>query len=276
MGSLQVLEQAIGTDRDYQLVLSDDAGNLATGYLSSDPVTCAVWPGDAVAPLATPTVVWTTAPTTLKLTIAATDIAALEVQPYPIRVMIAHGGRSILAWKGWLDLSASPGAGVALPVYAPFGRMLDYAGSWFKKLLLETSEAGFANERSRARTYLEAVILARYRPRQFGYHVDLSYGVSYLWYGDAPDPMLKGFLALNNLIVTPKVIEIVSRLAIAYVCLGDIGNAGQANPYLENGRENWAIAQGLIKGYVAEIDINGDGYTDIAINCGVVNTRSIY
>jgi hypothetical protein len=276
MAVQQVLELEQGARGVWTITLSDSQGGSPSGLSGADSVSAAIWNGDDGAVLATPTCVWATAPTSLTLTITSTDTASLTAQPYPIRAYITHSGQVIPAWRGWLDLRSTPGSATAKPTYSTFSDMCLYAGDWIRKVMIETSESGFQTERARARTRLEEVILARYRPSAFMYRADLSlggYGTNFA--PEAPNPWLKTQLAANYLIVTNKVIEICSRLAIYYACTQSLGTPGKDNVYEAEGMRQKAEASRLFKSYVAEIDINSDGLPDLTINCGVLNVRSL-
>jgi hypothetical protein len=258
--------------------ITDGNGVQVTTFSGSDVPTAKIWPGDSEAAIDTPTVTWiqTAAPASLNLTITPTDTAALEVQPYPIEAWVAHSGQNLLVWRGWLDVSASSGSAAAPAVYSTFGDMLDVAGDWIKDLLFRSGTAGFLRQRARARSYLEDVLLARYRPQQLGYRPDISLGYGWWTLPEAPNQVLRGYLASNYLIVTAKVREICSHLALSYACRRDLGNAGDGNPYLARAGYHWRRAHQLIAGYVAEVDINADGIADVTINCGNLNMRAVW
>jgi hypothetical protein len=273
----QILECRRGVDRDFLITLYDALDNPVTSYTLADAPSAAVWPGDAEAPLATPTVAWVD-PTvgTLKLTIAAADTASLEVQPYPLIVKIAHAGRAFEAWTGWLDVLQGPGSAASTPVYCTYADMVRYCGPWLNQLMVERSTSGFVDERGRARSKLEEVLLARWRPRQLGRRIDLLQGYGWFANVDAPDNQLIGYLAANQLIVRPKTVEICARYAAYLACAQDIGVGDKANPYAVRARCELGAWNALLSTYIGEIDLNADGIADLTIPCSVINTRDAY
>jgi hypothetical protein len=256
----------------------DGSGADVTTFTAADIPTASLWLGDSEAAAATPSATWiqTAAPASIRLAVTPADASnpALAVQPYPLEVWVAHAGAQLLAWEGWLDvLPASGGTAAALPVYGSFLDMLDVAGPWIKDLLFAGGSAGFVRQRARARSRLDEIILARWRPRQLGTRLDLSLGLGGFWLPEAQNPTLAGYLAANYLIVRPRTAEIVSHLAVAYAARRNVAADGK---YMEKYQYHWSEANRLIAGYVAEIDVNGDGLADFTVNLGHINMRSVY
>jgi hypothetical protein len=269
--------QRQGTDRDYGVTVFDATEAAVTEFTGSEPLTALIWPGDQEAPAATLSAVWTDAATgSITLTVAASAIASLAVQPWPIVITVLYEGRTFEVWRGWLDVLAGVGAEAAIPVYGSFADMILYSGDWVKQLLTVDSTSGFAVQRGRARSRLEEIILARWRPWVPGMHRDLLDGIGWYTLPEAPDPCLMAYLAAGDLIIRPKTLEIVARLAVGYACEQPMGALDGSNPYYMRGQIERVRAEALIATYAAELDINGDGLADFVINCGVINTRRVY
>ena len=261
------LEQAKGTDRDYTITLMDDQGNVATGFSAADSLTATIWSGGTSSSLVSPSAVWIDASAgTIKLTVSASNLSSLDPQPYPIRLSITHGGRTILGWQGWLNVVGTPGSSADLPVYCSYRDMLDFSGEWLNRLMTQSSYSGFQRERARARETLDGWILARYRPRQFFGATPLT--VSLQPWTEGPDPTIKGYLDSNYLIVSNRVKRITAYLALHYVCSGQ-----HEEDYARLAALYARKATSEAAGYVAEIDTNADGYPEYSIAFGTYSTR---
>lgn len=271
----QTLELPRGVDRDYQLQLNDPTTGLplTSVYAGSETLSAVIWDGADGPAVATPSATWISGPLgTIKLTLAAANTASLDVQPWPIRVSIATGGRTFPAWEGWLDLQPSPGSGSTLKSYCSFADMLQYGGQWVKQLLTTANRAGFLEERNRARTKLDEWILANWRPA-------VSYSTRTGPWGwsstESPNKTLKAHLDADKLIVTEKAREITARLALGFACEAKLDPSEAADPWARQARYQFRKASALAVTYVAEVDTNGDGYPEYAINLGKINTRTM-
>ena len=261
------LEQAKGTDRDYTITLMDDQGNVATGFSAADSLTATIWSGGTSSSLVSPSAVWIDASAgTIKLTVSASNLSSLDPQPYPIRLSITHGGRTILGWQGWINVVGAPGSTADLPVYCSYRDMLDFAGEWLNRLMTQSSYSGFQRERARARETLDGWILARYRPRQVLGATPLT--VSLQPWGEGPDRTLKGYLASDYLIQTNRLKQLAANLALHYVCAGqhEEDYARLASLYSRR-------ALSLAGGYIAEIDTNADGFPEVTVPLGAYSIR---
>lgn len=271
----EMISMPRGADRDYQIQLNDPVSGLPlTGQFSSgDTLAAVIWEGGDSAALATPSVSWISATAgTIKLTFAASDTSSLAIQPYPVRVTVTHGSRSLPAWQGWLDLTDSPGSSATLPVYCSFADMISYGGQWVKELITTTDRAGFLVERNRARTTLDEWILANYRSQR-PYANYLGVG-PWMWSGlDSPNQTIKDYLDADKLKLTPKVIEIAARLALSYACDCKLDMTAASDPWAAQARYQLRIAQNKALSLVAEIDTNDDGYPEYTVNLGAINTR---
>jgi len=271
----QMLELPRGVDRDYQLQLIDPTTGLAlvSVYAGTETLSAVIWDGADGPAVASPSATWISGPLgTIKLTLAAADTATLDVQPWPIRVSIAAGGRTFPAWEGWLDLQPSPGSGATLKSYCTFADMLQYGGQWLKQLLTTANRAGFLEERARARSKLDEWILANYRPA-------VAYSTRTGPWGwsspESPNATVKGYLDADKLIVTDKAREICARLALHFACEAKLDQSEASDPWARQAAYQLRAASALAVTYVAEIDTNADGYPEVAVNLGKVNTRSL-
>lgn len=263
-----ILSVVKGTRREFTLSILDTDGNPVTSFTSAATPSASIWSGGSTSSLATPLVEWID-PTagTLRLTLFSTDLSALDVQPYPIRVTLLHSGYTLEVWRGWIDVQPEPGASTVLPTYCDFRHLVDYGGEWVKRLVVTSSYSGFQRERARARSTLDDWILARWRPDYALSVFDLTvYGS--LGALEGPDKTIRDYLDANNLIVTDKVREITARLALSYVC-----ETANEDDMRARGVAHYRRASAIAKTYVAQLDTNADGAADISIPLGIINTR---
>lgn len=262
-----VLDQAKGTDRDYLLTLLDDQGVAATGFSAADTISATIWNGGDTASLVTPTCVWVDAGVpSIKLTISAANLSGLDAQPYPIRVTVTHSSRVILVWQGWIQVRATAASATNVPTYCSFRDMLDMSGEWLNRLAMESTYSGFRRERGRARETLDNWILARFRVNQGDVYDLATYSAGSF---EGPDPTIKSYLTADYLILTSRVKQITALLALHYVCQGQHEEDYETKA-VQFGRRALALAWG----YVAEIDTNADGVSEITIPLGTINTRT--
>lgn len=271
----EVLEHIKGTYREHQLSLKNSEGDAITSYTSSFTPSAAIWNGDETASVASPTLEWISAAAgTLKLILVPANTSSLTVQPYPIRCYLTRPSDShpIEIWRGWLDLKHVPGAVATLKTYASYEDMQRFVGPWLKTAMYDGQQAGFTEDRNRARKWLDAAILARYRPF---YSTRGSSLLSLGVWQETPgvDPTLKTYLDADKLLVRDRVVEIVSRKAIMYVCERMIAAGKTDNPYAYIRSLQQTELEGLLSGFVAEIDTNADGTADILIPFNVISFR---
>lgn len=257
-----------GIRAEFQLALLDESGTPVAAFTGSDTLTVQIWGGGDGAALATPTATWISAPAgTILLVFTAANLSALEVQPYPVRVTVTSGASTYLAWQGWIDVKPAPASGTEPTTYSTFRDMLDYSGEWLKRLAMGSTYSGFARERHRARSTLDDWILAhpiRDNRGRWALDVYSSQGP-----GPGPDPTIKGYLDDDYLIVTDKVREICSRLAIAFVCADQ-----NDDEYRSRAAAQYRHAVSLALGYVAQIDTDADGIAEIQIPLGTISMRN--
>lgn len=101
-----------GTSRDFPLQAYNKDGTPATTFLSSDTLTCSVWPGDGQATVLTPAIAWTDAAAgEFTISFDDTDTAAIAPSRYRIRATASRGGRSasLLPTGSTLEIIDVPG-----------------------------------------------------------------------------------------------------------------------------------------------------------------------
>lgn len=285
--SANVLEVISGATLSRVITLLDENNQPVTTYSADAALVCEAWSGDnqdtafvlgsqwldpasgtlIVSATAAQTTAWPNTFYRLLLTITEADIVKkglvgfLRIQPAPV------------------DRTA------AIPVYCTFDDVLRYA-PWIMDLVTTdpSMQSDLAEQRGRARSWLDEVILQRDRPND-----RYLWGVSptspyfsprwgYGLYGDIiGNPWLRDQLAADKLIVRPQVVELTAKKTIAYVCEPQLGKAGgeDGTPYQTLARRYHASAGALLSGLVAEIDLSNpkDGIADYWVRCGVISAR---
>ena len=209
--------------------IDDPSGSAVATFTASDTPSAQLWDGDATATIATPPASWQADPAAnppvVVLAFAGSTTAALEVQPYPLQVWIAHSGGNLLAWEGWLDVLAGAGHGDGrhglwlFRRHAPGRRRVGEGPALHLGHGRVRPGAGPGPElpgRRPARAVRTAGPAAG--------RVDISLGLGWYALPEAPSAILRGYLAAGGLIVTDKVREIVSHLAVAYACRRDVAS----------------------------------------------------
>lgn len=284
----QWIEQPLGSNRLYRAALVDPTSGqpIAAGtYSPGDAVSAVVWDGADGPILASPAATWDTSDClAIDFLVAATDLAPLEAQPYPIRLLVGSGSTLASVWDGWIDVLMRPGSGAAVPVYGSYQDILRYCGSRVAQFLTADQRAGFLTERGEAREWLDAAILAHYRPKFTSYYgVGMAYtygtgslfplGIGSLGYRTppiGPDPDLKAALDSGGLDVTPRVREIVARYAGSLI-LGRQTSAEWQNAALAERMRADSLAGSL----VAQVSTQGPNSKDFAINLSVFDGRDM-
>jgi hypothetical protein len=275
LGQGDTISQARGTTRRYRVPLVDpaDATPLQGVFDDATAIRLFVWAGGSGPTLATPSVFWEDAPGGIaSFDVTPDDLASLELQPYPIRIEVDRGGFWQEAWDGWLDVVAEPATAPAPYVPGTYQEMVDKGGLAVRQLLTADEGAGFLRPRLEAWQYLRQVILARYRP--YGGNRGSAAYSGFLpgYWGsiDAPNPIIAGYLDSGKLLVTDQVREILARKALAILFDRQLDDQ-----WSKRARREHARADLLIQSLAAGIDLTGNGFSDITINCGIFNTRDI-
>jgi hypothetical protein len=265
----QLLEQRQDETVDWQVTLRREDGT-DPDYAGDEPFTATIWAGDDLASAASPTVTWITAPATVNVRV---DTSAIGPGDYQLRVTDANNDVDV----GWFRLRVLPAPGVATasPTYCSFDDLLTHA-PWILDVQAESDQAGFAEQRARAREWLDSVLQAHYDPGSPGYSSADSLLVFGYW-----DPGAQGYstwlrdqLDADNLVVDRRVKDCVAKYAISLVLqsnptfkVGDYSAWDAADSYRRQ-----AIAE--VSTLVAGIDMDDDGDAEFWIDCnGVVARR---
>lgn len=284
--TIETLTADQGEVKEYDVSILDGNDQLVT-YLGTEPLTLLVWAGDDQVPLdlVDSWAAWVGGPTsTVRIRFGVADTTSWDPGTYSGRLRIQDGADLVGAYSFRLALSAQPGIAVAGKTYCSLDDMRRIA-RWIEDLQDASDRAGFAEQRELARAWLDDAILAAYRPdlrwtgstpndphfspTRFGYGL----------YGDLPpDKWLRNQLDNDYLIVYPWVKEATARYAVAMVCESLLGEGGRRTSYQDVGSYNRNMANHLLEGRVAEIDLPNavgfrDGWPEIWVRLGTKSTR---
>lgn len=230
-------------------------GRAVTGYAGNEAVSGVVWAGDDRAQLFAPTVAWVGGSTT-DVNVSGTTLNT-DVEPGSYPLEITAGSESFFA--GWLVVSARPAAATAPKDYCSLDHLYLYGGAWLRSLQTKNDQAGFAEQRGRARSIIDDWILDRIC-------VGLPIGSDDY---AAQRETWKGYLDANGLRIggayPDKIIEVAARLALAMVLDGQLGEKSPT-AYQDQADKQRAMALDLWRSSVIQIDTNADGTADRAIS----------
>jgi hypothetical protein len=238
---MRIRKHVLGTSRVYRMSIRNDAGTTVKTYTEANDLSAAIWRGDDTAIIAEPELTWRDpAQGTVLLRIDRDDIEGLEPGLYPVRLNVTDEDDDPKCWaEFYLDLKAAPGTAVPRKVYGTFDQM----AVWYPRvvgLLAETDQTGAAEQRARARDWIDR------------------------WIEDHPDGRtradVRALLADDQLVVTSLVSEIAAKKALAIVLNGQVTSdppavaGGRQSAHEPGAKEFEAEANALIRTLVAELD----------------------
>ena len=286
--TLQVVQ---GTARHWQLQIFNRVPNAppwsATNpspFQASDVLAATLWAGQSQASILTLAPTWLDVVSgTYTLPMSAAQSAALVPSMYAGLVTVARGSQDPASVSRLrVEVVSAAGATVAGSVYCTFEQLVNYAG-WIQDLQDENDLAGFLGQRVRARSWLDDILVSRYKygafPPMLG---QPGFGPFFMGMGGVdpfPSKWFRDTLSANTgvggtpaLICYDQVIEIVCCRSIYLICRDEISRR-EDNPYIKLGLGFGKVADNMVKTLRAEVDINGDGYADYVVNCGATSLR---
>lgn len=262
----------------FDLVDSNTGQPLTNVYTGTETLQASLWAGRSGATLATPAAAWLSGPNgQIQVTVAPADLAALAPGLYRLQVLINPATDAVPAVDCLLIVADAPGSDPARPVYGDVKDLLDRA-PWLNRVGGEEDLADFAAERAAARSEIDGIILNRYKALRWAPQIGQPGFGSWMdraRYLDQPlSPWLRQQLQANLLMQTDELKRLAALKALAIACLGQIGADDKADATWLRRAEvyEWQF-QNSIKTYRAEIDLNGDGYPEITVNCGATDVR---
>jgi len=270
-----------GTARDFPFQVTNPDGTIPTGiFTSTDVLTASVWAGSNEVPLLTPTASWISATNAqYQVTLQDTDSSSLPygiyyIQAYATRVISGVTRTTALLPRGSsLEIIAAPLATVPRPTYISIVDLRKIA-PWIDDLQVPDSHEGFDDPCADSRDWLDELVLRNYR----GGNVSLLgfHGMALdAWYTGGgrrtslSNRWLLGCLAANQLLVTPRVRNVCAYYALSRICESMITKGGM---YAMLAARYRLEAESLVASTTLEIDVNADGFGEIAINMSSTNT----
>jgi len=259
------VEMVLGTRARWILTLRDAQGRAVTDFLETDPVSASVWAGDDRIPLFSPEVEWVDPlEGTLAVSIRPAMTVTAEVATYRLQVFVTppSDDQRRCVWDGSIRFLPTAGAGEPDPVYATSEDLFDYCPRLERHLAdEEAAQAGFAEQRARARKWLDDTLLRNYYPvpgrtRRMVNLAGTAAG-PYSVFADPPEgaaipseAQLRAILDAGGLVVTDAIRELVSHKAAAYAYRTSTG------PYGDEATEHDREANRLW--YVSDFDVKTD------------------
>jgi hypothetical protein len=270
----------ISIDQDFTVTLLDTNGNPYTSFTSEDSPFAEVWAGDDTPVVLEPACAWISPSLgTFTISFLSTSTSALAAGKYRLRYGVISGGRTFAAQDVYIRFLASPGTDAPLTYYASYQDMLDFA-PWIEDEQSLTDETGFAQERYRARQWLERII-QRHNPMSywnefaiplFGFSIGTGDLPSWNW--GQTDPVLQGWLDSDYLLVSEQVTEITAKYALYLVCNAQVGPGTEKTNWQSLAQDWYADAQRLVLSYSAEIYLADNAISPIrTIPCGRITLR---
>jgi hypothetical protein len=236
-----------------------DDDDLVAPYDGASVLETTVWPGGnrALSFLA-PTFPTVPAAGSFSVAIAASVTATLAPGEYKGLTRVTQPGQDpVDGYEFTLTIKAFAGTGAEPKVYCDYADLLRYGRSWLLQLTTADDEAGFAQQRARARSWLEDVAHAHNPTR-----------------GGARSVWLTTQLAADALIVRDEIRECVAKKALAFICEAQVGMGEEAAVYARMARMFHSQADGLANSLILEFDRDHDGVADMTIDCTCI--RPLY
>lgn len=287
------LEVTVGSARSWPLQCRNEGGRtIPANFAASDALATEVSRGQDQGVLLSLATTWYTAPdpTTglptqtgytqaqVLPTITSAQSATLEPNgDYALKVWRTPSGSAdrYCIWEG--TLLARPAAGAASQPVTPYCTYQDMLLNtpWVAGIQnIDTDQEGFYSQRLQARRWLDGLILDAYSRRRGGWAMfgDASQpAANWSGWGGMVGPMRSKYLteqlAANRLVISPEVAWTCAYKAASIVGLSQVGGASK---YLALGQMAADRASEELQRLDAELDINGDGNTDLTIPLGTV------
>jgi len=275
------LELAQGTARDFPLQVVNPDGTIPTGiFLATDVLTASVWAGSNETPLLTPAATWISAANAqYQVTLQDTDSAGLAIGQYYLQAYATRPGvpsrtTALLPRGTSLEILAAPGTSFTpRPTYIVLNDVKKIA-PWINDLQVPDNNSGFDDQLADSRDWLDELILRNYRGGNvslLGYH---GFALDAWYTGGGRRTSLTNrwlFTALrtNQLLVTPRVKQLLAYFSLSKICESMITKSGQ---YVALASRFRFEAESLLASTTVEIDVNGDGWGEVPINFSSTNT----
>lgn len=239
------------------VTLRDAVGDALTSvYDGAETLAARVWPGDDRPVSFNPTVAWKVAASgTIDLSVTGAQTAGVDPGDYLLQIRLTDGGSTYSAFESWLAIETAPGTGTTPTVYITRDDLLRYGRHVLSEIPDEYDQAGWIEQRARARSWFEQVLHAHDRGT---IETGLGWGVrSRVVNRDrGKNTWLVDALADNELLVTDEIKEVNACYAWSLILAGRPEEAARFR----------AMANELCKTIVAELDTDADGDGDYVID----------
>ncbi len=249
------------------LTLRDASGNPVVGWQGNETLATVVWPGGTHPASFAPATAWIApAAATVSIAIAAEDTANLDPGRYQLRTTLTPpGGDPVDCYGCTLDVLAAAGVTPPDTTYCDYADLLKYGRTWLRQLQTDDDEAGFSEQRHRARTWIEDLAHAHFRVAAMTMVIgSQAFGPRR---SGARSTWLQDQLDANYLMITDQIREAAAKKALAYICEGQVGLGEQAGQYGRLGAMYHSQANYLGACLILALDTNGDGFPEIIIDC---------
>ncbi len=260
-----------GRSGDFTLQAQNRDGTYPAIFTGAPAPTAAIWQGNAQSPLLTPAVAWRSngSDAVVVVSFYDTDTAGWDLGSYELEVVTVLGGRTVRVAQASLEITESPGTGVARPNYCQYSDMLKWA-PWIGDIQQPNQLQGFADQRADARTWFDNIVLRCYRGGGWG-NYEFHSAAAFAYAGGGPQRQigkshwLSDQLAANKLMVLPEVTNVNAWYAIFLACNGAVA---RGDTFVKHAARFFAMADNGIKSMTAQIDVSGTGYYAVAIPLG--------
>jgi hypothetical protein len=266
-----------GESESFRVTICNAAGPITGTYAGTEALTCVVWEGGNLAPIAdVATAAWISG---TDATVSVTIAPPADMAPgyYRLKLSVTFGGATSPAHYGWVKVEAIPGTAAEAAVYNTLQDLIDLGGEWVTGLMMSgaNDQANFLAERARARAWLDDLIVGQ--SRVLSYRLDLTFASDFGSFPftppEAPDATIRAYLAAGALMISSRTIEATGAKALEYVCRGRQTFDTKGDVFI--GRANYfkRLASNAVRRYRCELDTDADGQCDIAFNLGTFSFR---
>jgi len=268
-------------DPDQTVLIVGAPASTATGsFLGTDTLTASVWAGTNETALLTPAATWISAPNAqVQVSLQNTDSKSMAIGQYYLQAYATRAGTparttALLPRGTSLEILAAPGTSFTpRPTYIVLNDVKKIA-PWINDLQVPDNNSGFDDQLADSRDWLDELILRNYRGGNvslLGYH---GFALDAWYTGGGRRTSLTNhwlFTALqtNQLLVTPRVKQLLAYFSLSKICESMITKSGQ---YVALASRFRFEAESLLCSTTVEIDVNGDGWGEVPINFSSTNT----
>lgn len=262
-----------GTDAKWTVTLEDSSGQPLTGvYTGIETLVLLVWPGSSRAALVLPysSAAWLSASAgTITLTLDALDTASMAAGFYELAIdLVSSGSGRVEVARYAAEITASPGAGLAPPVYCTLDDCRKEC-PWILDAVIPDPNIpnNLEPQRGEARAWFDNLIQRHWRGgmslgAEAGLLARRRSGQRNLW--------LQQQLDAGALMLTTAVTKANAYYALGLALRDLIGFRGKTT-YQDLSADYFALAEHQASTTTTELDTNADGTPDFAIDLGFMD-----